>query len=230
METKKLKSDNNNNNNQSIEEKYKNGEEVKNVDLSVGRPRYRPESSTFYTKGGIFVTRSVEKILPEEIDGIFARLALDLDTIRGGLFQSAYEFPGRYSRWSVGFKNPPLVMESRCEQFNIIALNERGLVMLPWIQEKLKTSCGAAKDIQLVDNNARLTGKINPVEGKFAEEDRSKQNSTFSVVRSIIELFATTTEIDPQLGFYGAFGYDLVSLKNLYNSKFIINNKLDVSI
>jgi anthranilate synthase len=47
------------------------------------------------------------------------------------------------------------------------------------------------------------------VEGRFAEEERSKQNSIFSVIRSLTNLFATDTETDPQLGLYGAFGYDL---------------------
>ena len=41
----------------------------------------------------------------------------------------------------------------------------------------------------------------------FPEEERSKQPSVFSVIRTIVNLFFA--EGDPQLGLYGAFGYDL---------------------
>jgi len=41
----------------------------------------------------------------------------------------------------------------------------------------------------------------------FPEEERSRQPSVFSVIRQIFELFRS---VDPYLGLYGAFGYDLV--------------------
>jgi len=41
----------------------------------------------------------------------------------------------------------------------------------------------------------------------FPEEERSKQPSIFSVIRTIVDLFYA--QGDPQLGLYGAFGYDL---------------------
>ncbi|CAM9989456.1 unnamed protein product, partial [Ectocarpus sp. 4 AP-2014] len=41
----------------------------------------------------------------------------------------------------------------------------------------------------------------------FSQEERSKQPSLFSVVRAAVDLFYY--EGDPQLGLYGAFGYDL---------------------
>src|SRR6185312_5082683 len=42
----------------------------------------------------------------------------------------------------------------------------------------------------------------------FAEEERSRQPSVFSVLRALAALFAS--ELDPHLGLYGAFGYDLI--------------------
>ncbi|MBM3556715.1 MAG: anthranilate synthase component I, partial [Alphaproteobacteria bacterium] len=45
-------------------------------------------------------------------------------------------------------------------------------------------------------------------QGVFPEEQRSRQPSIFSVVRSVVETFAS--DEDPYLGLYGAFGYDLV--------------------
>ena len=41
----------------------------------------------------------------------------------------------------------------------------------------------------------------------FAEEERSRQHSIFSVVRALTTLMGV--DDDPQLGLYGAFGYDL---------------------
>ena len=44
--------------------------------------------------------------------------------------------------------------------------------------------------------------------GSFSEEERSRQPSLFSVVRSLVDLFGYE-DGDGQLGLYGAFGYDL---------------------
>lgn len=177
--------------------------------LSVGRPRYRPETGSFITKSGaVRVERLVEKLTGEEAELGFAELGLELDSKRGCLFQSAYEFPGRYSRWSVGFVDPPLVLESRAKAFWVTALNARGRVMLPWIQSALEKSCEAV-ELQAIENHVVLRGRVKDVTGRFSEEERSKQNSVFSVIRAITDLFATDTETDPQLGLYGAFGYDL---------------------
>ena len=45
--------------------------------------------------------------------------------------------------------------------------------------------------------------------GAFSEEQRSKQPSLFSVVRSLVNLFSFRGDDGGQLGLYGAFGYDL---------------------
>ena len=52
-----------------------------------------------------------------------------------------------------------------------------------------------------------ITATLNDVESLFTEEERSQQHSVFSVVRAIVKLFKSNK--DPQLGLYGAFGYDL---------------------
>ena len=48
-----------------------------------------------------------------------------------------------------------------------------------------------------------------PEGSRFSEEQRSKQPSIFSVVRELTSLFGLDTAVDPQLGLYGSFGYDL---------------------
>ena len=45
-----------------------------------------------------------------------------LDTNRGCLFESSYEFPGRYARWTMGC-DPPLMLEGWGRRFRIKALS-----------------------------------------------------------------------------------------------------------
>jgi len=56
-------------------------------------------------------------------------------------------------------------------------------------------------------DNKELTGTVAIPTEVFAEEERSKQPSLFSVVRAIQTLFYHESEA--QLGLYGSFGYDL---------------------
>ena len=52
-----------------------------------------------------------------------------------------------------------------------------------------------------------IRGRVREVRGTFSEEERSRQNSIFSVVRALTALFHHDKE--PQLGLYGSFGYDI---------------------
>jgi anthranilate synthase len=54
----------------------------------------------------------------------------------------------------------------------------------------------------------RVVADIAESAERFSEEQRSRQNSVFSALRALIDLFASPE--DEHLGFYGAFGYDLV--------------------
>ena len=54
----------------------------------------------------------------------------------------------------------------------------------------------------------RIEGRIRETAMRFPEEQRSRQPSVFSVLRALIALFKSPE--DEHLGFYGAFGYDLV--------------------
>src|ERR671918_1243568 len=58
-------------------------------------------STTEYeTEGGIRIHRTVETI---PIAGTIAPLVHALDSHRGALLASTYEYPGRYTRWDMGF-------------------------------------------------------------------------------------------------------------------------------
>jgi anthranilate synthase len=160
-------------------------------------------NTNFYrTEGGAHISRSVYE---SAIENATENLLMQLDSHRGGLLASSYEYPGRYKRWSIGFANPPLELTARERDFNVNALNERGAVLLPFILDVLKRE----PDLESVDRDgSRIKGRVKPAARAFAEEERSKQPSAFSVVRCVLNAFKSSE--DEHLGLYGAFGYDLV--------------------
>ncbi len=165
-------------------------------------PSLLPPSPALYTtRGGIEIRRESTLITPEPE---LRALSDALDTQRGVLLSSGYDYPGRYSRWDIGFVNPPLALEARDRDFRILALNERGRVLLPPITEALR---GEASLSQLEVAGDVITGAVRPRRERFVEEERSRQPSLFSVVRVLSRLFYH--EQEPHLGLYGAFGYDL---------------------
>lgn len=157
---------------------------------------------SYQTRGGIAVQRTVEQIAyPGDVQALTDRL----DRRRGVLLSSGFEFPGRYTRWDVGFADPPLVVTGRGHHFTVEALNERGSVLLPAIAAMLE--CHEA--VTLSESvETRIAGMVEPSNAHFAEELRSRQPSVFSLLRALIDLFGSSD--DHHLGLYGAFGYDLV--------------------
>ena len=158
-------------------------------------------ATNYRTHGGISVRRIIEGIpmqaaIEPVIDG--------LDNQRGVLLASSYEYPGRYTRWDIGFVNPPVVLTSRSRDFQLSALNERGQVLLPAIADTIE----ALPAVASTDRQAhQISGTIQAASGRFPEEQRSKQPSVFSLLRALVALFASSEDSD--LGLYGAFGYDL---------------------
>ncbi len=156
----------------------------------------------YTTRGGVYVSRSsTETLMETAIEEVLSRL----DSQRGGLLTSSYEYPGRYKRWAIGFVNPPLELVTRDRSFTIKAHNERGMVLLPFLAERLYE--GAQLQAVNLDKD-QITGSVRLTERFFSEEERSKQPSVFSVVREILSAFESPE--DDHLGLYGAFGYDLV--------------------
>ena len=143
----------------------------------------------------------------EAIDDLISKL----DNQKGVLLTSSYEFPGRYARWSVGFTAPAIQVSGTGLTFEISALNERGAVLMNMIRSKLLTEKDLFEmnegTITREDGAVSISGKVLPSTDYFPEEERSKQPSLFSLVRTINEIFAS--ENTGQLGLYGALGYDL---------------------
>jgi anthranilate synthase len=167
---------------------------VANAAANGGTIRYR-------TRGGIEVERTS---VPIAVEGAVEPIIDALDERLGVLLASSYEYPGRYTRWDMGFVDPPLRIVTRDRSFAVEALNERGKVLVPAIAEHLAT-IDTLVDLRSSADGVR--GAIRLPERTFAEEERSKQPTAFSLVRALIDLFYARE--DTHLGLYGAFGYDL---------------------
>ena len=155
----------------------------------------------YHTRGGVTVYRAVDDL---PVAGTIEPVLDALDGSRGALFASSYEYPGRYTRWDMGFVNPPLAVVCRGLEFRISALNARGCLLLPALAAAVGRLPAVAA---FATDDAGLTGTIVPSVERFPEEERSRQPSVFSLLRAVVELFSSTAE--PHLGLYGAFGYDL---------------------
>ncbi|MDZ8262525.1 anthranilate synthase [Nostoc sp. ChiQUE01b] len=160
------------------------------------------DSRSYKTLGGVSVSRSITEI---KMDTALEDILFHLNSQRGGLLKSSYEYPGRYKRWAIGFVNPPLELTTQENSFTLIALNERGKVLLPFLLKRLSQS-EQLENVTQENNN--IVGLIKATKKLFTEEERSKQPSSFTVVREILSTFSS--QEDEHLGLYGAFGYDLV--------------------
>ncbi|ODT07701.1 MAG: anthranilate synthase component I [Mesorhizobium sp. SCN 65-20] len=155
----------------------------------------------FVTAGGIAITRERHETgyagaIETYIDGLNSR--------RGAVFSSNYEYPGRYTRWDTAIIDPPLVISARGRAMKIEALNARGEALLPVIGKTL----AALSEVTIGETSARLIKLEVATPGRvFTEEERSRVPSVFTVLRAITALFKT--DDDSNLGLYGAFGYDL---------------------
>jgi len=155
----------------------------------------------FVTAGGITVTRQRHDT---PYEGAIEAYIDALDGRRGCVFSSNYEYPGRYTRWDTAMIDPPLVVSARGRAMRIEALNARGEVLLPVIRRAVDTLA----DVTVGEVTTRLIALEVSEPGRvFAEEERSRVPTVFTVLRALIDLFRTNE--DSNLGLYGAFGYDL---------------------
>jgi anthranilate synthase len=128
-----------------------------------------------------------------------------LDTKRGAYLSSGYEYPERYSRWDMATVAPLLEIVGHGRTLTLRALNGRGQVLIRLLAPILEhhphwTSLQAEPDT--------LHLELQPLAEGFPEEQRSKQPSPFSLLRTLVDEFRHAE--DSRLGLIGAFGYDLL--------------------
>ena len=157
---------------------------------------------SYTTSNGITVTRTGSKV---PYSRGLAHLLAQLDSKRGVYLSSGYEYPERYSRWDIASVAPPLEIVGRGRRLELRALNERGEVLLCLLDPLLKYHPHRRAYF-------RKTGSIRldlkPLAAKFPEEERSKQPSPFSILRTLVQEFQNPR--DSRLLLIGAFGYDLL--------------------
>jgi anthranilate synthase len=160
----------------------------------------RPES--YLTPSGIAVTRTVSK--PPYARGLQSLLR-KLDTQRGVYFSSGYEYPERFSRWDFAALAPPLEIVAAGRDIVFRPLNSRGEI-LNRLFEPLFADHPHWQSFSIEDG--ALIGKLKPLPELFPEEERSKQPSAFSILRTLIEDFRNP--LASRLVLLGAFGYDML--------------------
>jgi anthranilate synthase len=156
----------------------------------------------FKTQGGVQV-----EVFQQQLDyqeGI-TQLIERLDSERGALFASSFEYPGRYTCWDIGFCNPPLALVCKQNSIQIDALNKRGKVLLAFVQQLFSSD----DNLELVTQTEhQILINIKASEQVFSEEERSQQPSVFTVIRLLLSFFKC--EQEPYLGLYGSLGFDLI--------------------
>lgn len=158
-------------------------------------------TDVFMTRGGVEVERSRSSTRYEgAIDDYIERL----DSRRGAVFSSNYEYPGRYTRWDTAIIDPPLSITGHGRSMRLVAHNERGEAILSIIARRLERESDVVLGVRDAKNLA-LT--VNTPDRILTEEERSRAPTVFTVLRAIVDLFHS--EEDSNFGLYGAFGYDL---------------------
>jgi anthranilate synthase len=156
----------------------------------------------YVTPSGIGVTRGVSKVPYKK--GL-KHLLRELDAYRGFYLSSGYEYPGRYSRWDIACLRPSLEIVSFGRQVEFRPLNGRGEI-LNRILHPVLAPHEHWESLELRDGG--LYGRLKPLPKLFPEEERSKQPSVFSILRTLIREFRSGKE--SRLALVGAFGYDLL--------------------
>ncbi len=160
------------------------------------------KSLQYSTPNGIRVTRAAS-IVPFK-KGL-KPLLRKLDSRRGIYLSSGYEYPERYSRWDIASICPPIEIVARQRDVAIRPLNQRGEVisklLAPILEKHLHWESFAA-------GVSGIQGRLKLLPSLFPEEERSKQPSPFSILRSLLEELRHAE--DSRLALAGAFGYDLL--------------------
>ena len=157
---------------------------------------------SFVSPSGIVIDRTDRKIDYERgIDFLIDAL----NDTRGAYLSSGVEDQDRYARWDFGFIDPPVEVVAHQDKFRLTALNGRGVPILAMLRPLLlKTPNIKLKS----EGETSLFLTIASPNRIFAEEERSRQPSTFTPIRTLMAEFRGMR--DDFLGLWGAFGFDLI--------------------
>jgi anthranilate synthase len=160
-----------------------------------------PEHSEYRTRGGLEVSRTVERFVGgSKLDELIELI----DRRRGVVLSSGTTVPGRYESFDLGFSDPPLRLETSGTVFSLAALNARGEVLIAFLGDTLDEPGVVISE----RSSTRLAGHIVRGAAPVEEDQRTRRTSMMTLVRALIATFGAND--DPLLGLFGAFAYDLV--------------------
>lgn len=146
-----------------------------------------------------------DTVLPYSPDSLDF-LVQSLDHAKGIYMASGTDYPGRYSRWDIGFDNPPVEIKGYVDGTEFHALNARGEKILAQIAQVFKEHPDASFSMQF--STAKfLSCSVVKSDLPFTEEARSQQPSALSPLRHLMRFIEVS---DGFAGVYGAFKYDLL--------------------
>ncbi|MEV8515401.1 anthranilate synthase component I [Dactylosporangium sp. NPDC051484] len=154
----------------------------------------RVEGDRWHTPAGVLVARTTRPA-----GGALraqARLEAALNRRRGLLRYHGHDRV-------IGYVDPPVELVVRGDRLSVNALNQRGRVLLPALRRQLWDLLDHPRD----GDDAFHGVAAARVEG-FCEEERTRHAGVFRAIRGLCGALAAP--LDPILGLYGAFGYDLI--------------------
>lgn len=164
-----------------------------------------PEITSYRTPGGVTITRNTRRL--DDCEAALRAVATGLNDRPGVLVRCTVDQPGRYTSSARAALDLALVFEARGRAFRILALHDQSGALLRLIGRVLRSDSTVARVIDLPGNTG-IYGVVTRAATGFSEEDRTKQPSAFGVLRSLTAALAA--EDEAILGWYGAFGYDLM--------------------
>ena len=126
---------------------------------------------------------------------------------KGAILSSGFDYPGRHSRWDMGFVRPAAEFISAGRSFEFRALRAEGL---PAVRAAVAALENHPYLTDLTQKEREIHGEIALPGEDFSEEERSREPSVFSVLRALIGTFYSEDPAGAHFGLYGTFGYDLI--------------------
>src|ERR1700749_3631564 len=142
-----------------------------------------PEHSEYRTRGGLEVSRAVERFTGgSKLDELIELI----DRRRGVVLSSGTTVPGRYESFDLGFSDPPLRLETSGTVFSLAALNQRGEVLIAFLGHTLNEP-----GVVISERSAsRLAGHIVRGAAPVDEDQRTRRTSVMSLVRDLVVALA----------------------------------------
>ncbi|HET6499923.1 MAG TPA: anthranilate synthase component I [Amycolatopsis sp.] len=162
------------------------------------------ERTDFDTAGGLRIRRTSTAATERE----WRELVASVDRRPGGVFECKVTYPGRYVPWRLGFADPYVAYESTGADFRFVGLRTDSGPVLAFLYRVMGAAPGITELAWLPDGSG-FTGSVETAVGELTEEERTRRPTAVEPLRATSA--ALRTAADPHLGWYCAFGYELLT-------------------